>query len=229
MIKRNNIWWMGIMGFLLFITQCTKDKTPEPATPVTACDSTKVYFENDVLPILQSNCAKSGCHDAVTHEEGLNLSIYSGAKKIVNAGNANGSEMMEVINETDPDKEMPPPGNTPLTAEQIAVLNQWINDGANNDYCAQDTSNCVSTNMSFATDIAPIINTNCSGCHSGSSPSGGINLSAYAGVSGVASSGKLYNAVAQNGSAQPMPPSSKISDCDISKIKSWVDAGYLDN
>ena len=29
------------------------------------CDPDVVYFDRDLLPILKSNCAKSGCHDAI--------------------------------------------------------------------------------------------------------------------------------------------------------------------
>ena len=31
--------------------------------------TTAVCFESDVLPIFQSNCAKSGCHDAASHQD----------------------------------------------------------------------------------------------------------------------------------------------------------------
>src|SRR5687767_10619889 len=40
------------------------------------CHPDTIYFFKDVLPILVSNCAKSGCHDAVTHEEDLILTSY---------------------------------------------------------------------------------------------------------------------------------------------------------
>src|SRR5690349_2132712 len=39
----------------------------------TPCDPNVVYFEMSILPLLKSNCAKSGCHDAITHEEGIVL------------------------------------------------------------------------------------------------------------------------------------------------------------
>lgn len=208
-----------------FLYSCTKDKTPAPIEP---CDPTKVYFQKDVLPLINSSCAKSGCHDAVTRIEGLNLSDYPGVMQIVKAGKPSGSELIEVISASGDDL-MPPAPNSPLTQSQKDLIRRWISEGALNLSCTQDTANCNVINTSFANDIATIVNTNCLGCHSGSSIGGGVNLSGYTGVRAAATSGKLYNAVAQNGSAVSMPPSQKLSECDIRKIKSWIDAGSQNN
>src|SRR5689334_22148052 len=45
--------------------------------PEIACDPDSVYFINTVLPLFISNCAKSGCHDAASHEEGIILDSYA--------------------------------------------------------------------------------------------------------------------------------------------------------
>ena len=218
---------VSISIFLVF--SCNKDKTPMPVTPpsVVTCDSNVVYFEKQILPILASNCAKSGCHDAATKEEGLDYSTYQSAKE-------SSSKLVEVISTSNANKLMPPTGNTPLTQAQIALITKWVNQGAKNEVCNLDTTNtntntCKTTNMSFANDISAILTSNCNGCHSGSSPSAGLDFSNYGGVNTVAASGKLYNAILQNGSAVAMPPTGKLSDCDISKIKSWVDAGHANN
>lgn len=218
-----------LFGFSIF-SSCTRDKTPAPLIEVNGsnCDPNHVYFQNDVLPILSSNCAKSGCHDAATHQSGYNYSTYASAYATIHPGNANTSKLYKVITNNGDDL-MPPSGNTPLTNAQINIIAQWIEQGGLNDFCSQDSSGCVTQNMSYASDIAPILSSNCNGCHSGGSPSGGINLTSYSGVSAVASSGKLFNSVAQNGQSQPMPPTTKLSSCNISKIKSWVDAGYPNN
>src|SRR5574342_1068498 len=41
------------------------------------CDSNTVYFSNTILPLFISNCAKPGCHDASSHQEGLILNSYA--------------------------------------------------------------------------------------------------------------------------------------------------------
>lgn len=230
-MKTINIIILAFTAMAL-VTGCDKDKTPVPLTEIGGgnCDTNHIYFVNDVLPILNSNCAKSGCHDAITHEEGYNYSTHAGAYSSIHPGNLNDSKLYEVITTNNGEDMMPPAGNTPLTNEQIDIIAQWIIQGGLNDECTEgDSSTCNTSNMSFANDIAPIISSNCNGCHSGSSPSGGVNLSNYSGVAAVAASGKLYNSVAQNGMAQAMPQTSKLSNCNINKIKAWVDAGYPNN
>jgi len=48
-------------------TDTTGNNNPTP------WDSNIVYFDKDILPILNSNCAMSGCHDAGTAAEGIIL------------------------------------------------------------------------------------------------------------------------------------------------------------
>ncbi len=209
---------------VIAILSCNKDKTLAPAEP---CDPNKIYFEQDIAPILQSNCAKSGCHDAGSHVEGLNLSTYTGIMEIVKSGNASGSKLHKVITTNDPGDLMPP--GAPLTADQISKIDQWIADGALNNRC-ENSGTCVTTNMSFATNIKPIIDANCLGCHSSAGgSSGGYDFATYAGVKSAVTASKLYESVVQNGSAVSMPPASKLNQCNIDQIKSWVDAGALDN
>ena len=214
-----------ILSLIILISySCNKDKTMAPAEP---CDPSKVYFEQDIAPILQSNCAKSGCHDAGSHVEGLNLTTYSGIMEIVKSGNASGSKLHKVITTSDPGDLMPP--GAPLTADQISKISQWISDGALNNSC-ENSGTCVSTNMSFATNIKPILDANCLGCHSSAGGvSGGYDFSSYNGVKSAVTAAKLYESVVQTGSAVSMPPASKLSQCNIDQIKSWVDAGAPNN
>src|SRR5690349_8075119 len=37
---------------------------------------TALCFERDILPIFQSNCAKSGCHDAASAQDGYVFTSY---------------------------------------------------------------------------------------------------------------------------------------------------------
>ena len=50
-----------------------------------------------------------------------------------------------------------------------------------------------------------------------------------AGVQAVAQSGKLFNAVSQNGLATPMPPNGKLPACDIQRIRVWISEGIKNN
>jgi uncharacterized membrane protein len=231
-MKKRSVYLFAIGIFLVTVNHgCTKDKTPMPASATggTPCDPNKIYFQTQVMPIISSNCAMSGCHDAATSSDGVTLTSYEGVRREVSPGNLEDSEIWELINETDPDKLMPRPPRAPLTEDQKNLIRSWILQGADNLVCNDQPSGCSPANVSFAADIQPIINTNCIGCHNASTLSGGVNLSSHSGVLVVAQSGKLYNAVSQNGLATPMPPNGKLPACDIQKIKVWVDEGSKNN
>lgn len=193
------------------------------------CDPDSVYFENDILPILTSNCGMAGCHDAITQTEGINVAshaslINSGAVK---PGNVNGSDLIEVITENDPDKKMPPPPRTALTQEQINKLTKWIQQGAKNNKC---NSGCDTTNFKFAANVLPMLDAKCKGCHSGAFPSAGISLTNYAEVKTQADNGKLLGAISHDPSYKPMPQGApKMADCEITIIRKWIQAGAQNN
>ena len=75
--------------------------------------------------------------------------------------------------------------------------------------------------ISFATNVKPIIDANCIGCHGvgGNSP----NLTSYALVSASASSVK--GAVVSG----RMPQGGSLTQEEIDAIACWVDSGALDN
>lgn len=89
---------------------------------------------------------------------------------------------------------------------------------------------CKTTDMSFAADIQPIFNANCTYCHSSSNLSGGQDLSNYAGVLHATDNGKLLGVINHSSGYPAMPQgAAKLSDCTISKITAWIAQGKLDN
>lgn len=222
---------VAVAASSLFFTKCTNAPTEVDPNANTKdyveCDPNKVYFENHVLPILLSNCAMSGCHDEASKKEGVILTNYDDVMRTaeVKAGNANGSELYEVLVKTN-DDIMPPAPSSPLSAEQINIIKTWINDGAENNYCSSD---CDTTNLIYTTNIQNIITTNCVGCHQAPNPSAGIDLSTYSGVAAIAANGMLSGVVTSAPNFSPMPPSGAMNDCNISAITKWVDAGYPEN
>ena len=87
------------------------------------------------------------------------------------------------------------------------------------------------TNSKYSTTVTnTMISYGCLGCHGTISPSGGVILNTYAGTKAVAADGRLYGSIAHIAGFNPMPQgSSKMSDCDIKKIKAWIDAGAPNN
>jgi uncharacterized membrane protein len=197
------------------------------------CNPNTVYFEQQVLPILIANCAKSGCHDAASAEEGVILNNYNNVMTTgeVTPFNLGDSEIWEVINETDPDKVMPPPGENPLTPAQINLIAQWINQGAQNVFCDDNLGPCDSVSVSYATDVQPIIQNKCLGCH-GTANSGNsfISLANHAGVAASAATGQLVGSIVHNSNYTAMPSNGPmLNTCEIAKIKNWVSEGSLNN
>ena len=206
--------------------------TMDHDTMGTPCDSQVIYFNNEILPLLRSNCAKSGCHDAISHQEDIILDNYQNvmASGIVVPFDLNESEMFEAITENDPDKVMPEPPNQRLTADQITQIATWILQGAKDLECDATAGQCVTTNISYSSFIAPLIATNCAGCHSGPTASGNIVLTSHAGVKTVADNGRLVGAITWATGYQQMPKgSNKLSDCKIEKIKAWINDGAPNN
>lgn len=93
-----------------------------------------------------------------------------------------------------------------------------------------NNNTCVSTNMSFTTNIKPILQNFCFSCHGNGLSQNAVNFDTYAGVKAVADNGKLVGTISHASGFVAMPQSGpKLSECNIDKIKSWVTSGALNN
>ncbi len=184
-----------------------------------------VCFESSVLPIFNSSCARSGCHDAITKEEGFVLDNYNNiVRKGIVPGNASESKLYKVLFEGG-DDQMPP--DAPLSQGQKDSIAAWINQGAKNTVncnCA-----CDPTEFTYAAIVQPIITNQCVGCHKPGSLGGDIDLSTYTQVKVQVTNGKLVGSITHAVGYSAMPQGSKLSDCQITQIKNWISAGALNN
>jgi cytochrome c5 len=202
-----------------------KDTThTSPAHP---CSPDTVYFENDILPLLASNCAMSGCHDASSHKEGIVLTSYSTitAGSNISVSNPASSKLYRSM-KAGSDDQMPPLPRAKMTNEQLALFLKWIQQGAQNNFCDGE---CDTANITYSASIQPILKTSCIGCHSGSQPSGNISLSTYNDVSVQVQNGKLLGSVTATPGFVAMPQAGKLSACDINAIKIWIQHGAPNN
>ncbi len=214
------------------------------------CDPDTVYFKQDVLPVLLSSCAKSGCHDPETRKHGVVLTSYEnlistveiesedddsddsrfddgGKRRKRNRGKGNGSdrfrnklEKMITLN------KMPPSPERKLSQEQRDMILKWISQGMKDNSCEISQANCNTENMTFTKDIQPIIEDNCVGCHSGPKPKNGYDFSKPEKFREVALTGDVYLAITHSEGVTAMPfNGEKLPDCDIRKIKAWIDDG----
>ena len=106
--------------------------------PSSAMAQTKpVSFINDVAPILKENCF--ACHDAKKRSGKLDMTSFEkfmaggGSDAPVTAGKPDESFLLELVSAKG-NKRMPPEGKgQPLSKEQIAVIHNWVKEGAKFD------------------------------------------------------------------------------------------------
>lgn len=79
------------------------------------------------------------------------------------------------------------------------------------------------TAVSFATDIKPIVDNNCIGCHSGGVGGQFPNLTTYTSIKNNSQS------FLQEITSKRMPQGGSLTTQEIELVKSWVDSGALNN
>jgi hypothetical protein len=94
-----------------------------------------------------------------------------------------------------------------------------------------NNNTCNTENMSFASDIKPILQSNCYECHSNANYAiSGVKLEDYADLKTHTDNGDLIGVITHATGYPEMPQGKpKLSACNINKIKAWVDAGAQDN
>lgn len=196
-----------------------------PGSTGKTCSTDSVYFANEIFPLISSTCAMSGCHDATTQKEGVNLSTYANIMRYVVPGSATSSKLYREIVKTGSER-MPPPPMAAWTSDQVAKLTKWINQGAANNACDK----CDTTDYKYSTAIKTLMQNKCQGCHNPALLGGNIDLSTYTGVKAVAVNGKLYGSITWTTGFSAMPKGGiKMADCEISQVKKWIDAGSPNN
>lgn len=89
---------------------------------------------------------------------------------------------------------------------------------------------CGAENISFKDFVYPLIDQQCNGCHNANVQSGSINLEGYNNIKVQVDNGKLYGSINHETGFKAMPPTGvKLPECDIRKIKIWIDEGATNN
>ena len=139
-------------------------------TQTSNCSTDTAYFVNEIQPIINSSCAMSGCHDAVTRAEGVELTSYAKIIRYVTPFNISRSKLYTVSIKTNDDR-MPPAPMPTLTSLQLSKMSKWINQGAFNNQCS---GGCDTTNFTYFGAVLLMNDTYCKGCHNPASLGGGI-------------------------------------------------------
>jgi hypothetical protein len=106
-------------------------------TSAVAPNKQPVSFINDVAPILKENCF--ACHDAKKRKGKLDMTTFANLRRgfgdddPIAGGSPDESELYTRITRTDKGRMPPPEAGDPLPRKQIALLKQWIMEGAKID------------------------------------------------------------------------------------------------
>ena len=222
---------MKVFIFLImavFLVGCTTDPYGTPfdvdPTDTNSCADGVISFQYEILPLITSGCAKSGCHDPITKEEDLVLNSYAGIMEIVKAGDAKKSGLFKYLKAFGDD--LMPPLPDKLTNEQIDLIGDWIDQGAKETQC---TTGCDPESFTFEKAIFPMMTTYCIGCHNDNLSSGDINLKDYPAIKDIVDKGRLLGTARHDTGFSPMPPGQKMSDCNISQLRKWIEDGAKNN
>ena len=104
---------------------------------------------------------------------------------------------------------------------------------------AGPSNTCDTSNVSYAKQVQPILQSNCYSCHSSAAvSSGGLDLQNFSSLKSYLNfyydsdnvyGSKFMHIVGQSGLVLYMPPTYKLSGCEISTIRSWIRNGAIQN
>ncbi len=109
----------------------------------------------------------------------------------------------------------------------MVFMSSCYYDAAETLYPATD---CVTANMSYKTNILPILQFNCYVCHSADVNSGNVNLEGYNQVLLSVNNGKLLGSIKHASGFKDMPQNApKLVACEIAKVEQWITDGAPNN
>lgn len=230
---------------------------------VSACgnDDPGISFRRDIAPIFEGRC--NICHhpesaigyeldNAFDPERGIvgrqNSWIVdhdSPYEFVVDPGKPENSSLLGKVRDPnlDPATDGDPMPKLPetLSPEELAVVEQWILDGAKNDASFEATAKLLGTEIS----LRPSVSGRCTWCHYPGSPTGLNVLDVFDADEGMvnvvgASGGVLVipgdpeNSVLMQrlrgeGGAQMPLHFSPLGEADVQKIVDWIIAGAPNN
>ncbi len=227
-MMKAGIYFVLSSFLILFILSChhnadlsIEPPKPPPPGPEFKCSHDTIYFQNSVLPVILSGCAKTGCHDNSTQESDLVLETYADISRLVVPFNPPASELYIRLF-SNSEGRMPP--DAPFSLEKKSIIYWWIKQGGYNNRC--DSTGCDSTTVTYTASINPIVQNWCVGCHGGSNPSNGLSLETYDQVVACARGGRLMGSLRHETGYSPMPKNlGMLSPCQIDLFQKWINLG----
>lgn len=152
-------------------------------------------FTADILPIFEAHgCLSGGCHGSGSATVGLSLETLDGALAGGSHGagivpcDADASIIIAKVSESPPfGSRMPIGANDPLSAADISVLVEWVEQGADTEDCSGGTGGGTvpEGEYDFTDDILPLLDEHgCTAqfCHGNGSSASGLSLDTLEGA-----------------------------------------------
>lgn len=92
------------------------------------------------------------------------------------------------------------------------------------------TLECDKQDMSYSSDIVPILESTCYQCHDSASNNGNVTIDSYDALKPYIDNATLLGVIKHDPGFSPMPKNlSKLLDCQIEKIEQWILDSALNN
>jgi hypothetical protein len=90
-------------------------------------------------------------------------------------------------------------------------------------------NDCATQNVTYTQFVRPFIDAGCS-CHVKGSINGSVNLHTYNDLNVYIQNGLFMKTIKHESGVSPMPPAvAKRTDCEITKLESWISNGAIEN
>ena len=92
------------------------------------------------------------------------------------------------------------------------------------------STGCDLVEISYANDIIPILEKRCYSCHNTQANFGNVTLEGFIEISKYTNNGSLIGSIKHIPGFSAMPKNqSKLIQCEIEKIETWINDGALNN
>jgi hypothetical protein len=89
---------------------------------------------------------------------------------------------------------------------------------------------CDTTNVTYSGTVAVILDASCVSCHNSTFAQAGVVVDNYDDLKVVVDNGRFWGAINHEDGYSPMPQNlPKLNECDLKKIRTWIDEGAMDN
>ncbi len=230
--------------------QAQREKIETPAEETAPAKTAFVEdpdFKTHILPIFQNNCVN--CHGEEKQKDDLRLDTYEYALKgsehgaVIVAEDLIDSTLFQRITLPPDDDDIMPPKDGPLSKNEIALIKNWIANGAKAEAKTKPAEPKIAEKQPegssvFIEYVLPIFKSTCANCHGEEKQKAGLRLDSIAAVlkgskeGAVVQAGKpdessLYQRITlPAGDDDIMPPKGDpLSKAQADLIKLWILSG----